>query len=95
MADATTTTDTAEVYTPSRAQLHEAYLDHSPAYRDMFENYGASIPLMIAVNWTASHGMTIPNLIDSGDLAESDFEHNLSRERTRVHTLPLLMAMGY
>jgi hypothetical protein len=79
----------------ARHPQHETYLAHSPAYADMFANYGASVPIMVAANWVESHSLSIPDLIEGGDLTEEDFEHNLARERTRVHTLPLLMAMGY
>ena len=91
MLEVTTKGDHMSIHHP----MHETYLAHSPAYADMFANYGGSVPILMAADWVESHSLSVPDLIEQGDLTEEDFEHDLAGTRTRVHTLPLLMAMGY
>lgn len=77
------------------ANQHKVYMQGSPSYRQAFEAHGGSVPLSVASRWTGEHGFTLADLIDGGDLAESDFEHDGTGARIRVHTLALWVAMGY
>jgi hypothetical protein len=74
---------------------HDTYMAHSPFYAHLMGAWGGSMPILTAIDHAEAHGIDLNDLVDMGELQETDFEHDGAGIRTRVHTLAFVMALGY
>jgi hypothetical protein len=70
---------------PMRQLAHESYLEQSPAYSELFDLFGSTIPEVSAERVAGMHGTSLALLVEQGELPSAVY----------VNTLDLIQALGY